>query len=177
MVGSATLALIQEARAGDRLAFEALVRPLYSPAFRLAVAILHDPGDAEDAVQEALLKAWRRFSTFREGNDLRPWLLTIVGNQCRSVRRGRWWSLIRVADPVRVEASHEESSVIGADLRRALLKLGHQQRLTLALHFYLDLPYEEMARVLGTTSQAAKARTHRAMVQLRAIMAAQEEPR
>lgn len=171
MLGSATL---QEARAGDRLAFEALVRPLYPAAFRLALAILHDRAEAEDAVQEALFKAWRRLSTFREGTDLRPWLLTIVGNQCRSVRRNRWWSLIRVADPNRNQVSHENASVQGADLRRALSRLGHQQRMVLALHYYLDLPYDEMSKVLGTTPQAAKARTHRAIVQLRAIMTAEE---
>jgi hypothetical protein len=64
--------------AGDRIAFERLFRPLYDDAFRLAAAMLSDASLAEDAVQEALLKAWRKLYTFRTGEDVRPWFLTTL---------------------------------------------------------------------------------------------------
>jgi len=57
--------LIRSARDGDGIAFADLMRPLYSTAFRVAFALLHDSGDAEDAVQEAAFKAWRKLGTVR----------------------------------------------------------------------------------------------------------------
>jgi len=87
--------LVQEATGGDQHAFVLLVEPLLPAAYRLAVGMLRSESDAEDAVQEAVLKAWRHFSRFRRGSDLKPWLFTIVANECRIQRRSRWWSVIR----------------------------------------------------------------------------------
>src|SRR5215467_7842115 len=98
MVTATTAELLERSLAGDRLAFERLFRPLYDDGFRLAAAMLSDASLAEDAVQEALLKAWRKLYTFRAGEDVRPWFLTIVANQCRSVRRARWWSVQRLPE-------------------------------------------------------------------------------
>src|SRR5215467_12613169 len=98
MVSATTAELLERSLAGDRIAFERLFRPVYDDGFRLAVAMLSDASLAEDAVQEALLKAWRKLHTFRSGCDVRPWFLTIVANQCRSLRRGRWWSVQRMAE-------------------------------------------------------------------------------
>jgi len=65
-------ALIQDASSGDQQAFVLLVEPLLPDAFRLAVGILRSESDAEDAVQEGVLNAWRHFGRFRPGSDLRP---------------------------------------------------------------------------------------------------------
>ena len=88
--------LIQAARAGDELAFDSLVGPLINPAFKLAMVFLRDPHEAQDAVQEATLKAWRNLDRLRKEAAVRPWFLTIVANHCRSVRRTRWWSVVRL---------------------------------------------------------------------------------
>src|SRR2546423_12687503 len=88
MVTATTAELLERSLTGDRIAFERLFRPLYHDGFRLAVGMLSDASLAEDAVQEALLNAWRKLHTFREGSNVRPWFLTIVANQCRTVRRG-----------------------------------------------------------------------------------------
>src|ERR1700675_2110480 len=93
---AATLA--QEAIGGDQQAFVLLVEPLLPAAYRLAVGMLRSESDAEDAVQEAVLNAWRHFGRFRRDSDLRPWLFKIVANECRDQRRSRWWSVIRRAD-------------------------------------------------------------------------------
>src|SRR5499427_9621854 len=92
--------LVDRARAGDLAAFEALVSPPIEPASQLARAILRDWHEAEAAVQEATFKAWRAVGKVRSDTpSLRAWYLTIVANEARSRRRGRWWSIVRLADP------------------------------------------------------------------------------
>src|SRR5206468_1475292 len=80
--------LVARARGGDASAFALLLDPLWEPAYRLAYSMLRDRAAAEDAVQEAGMKAWRAAGRLRDDSgDLRPWFLTIVANQCRSIRR------------------------------------------------------------------------------------------
>lgn len=148
-------------------AFMRLAEPLLPVAYRLAVGMLRSRDEAEDAVQEAMYRAWRGFGRFR-GDDIKPWLLTIVANQCRQMRRSRWWSVIRSdedLDLAPVETAEERAPQI--DLRRALYRLSYDQRLALVLRYYLDLSFEEMALVLKTTAKAAKSRTYRALERLR----------
>ena len=160
--------LVQEALDGDRHSFMQLVEPLLPAAYQLAVGMLRSEPDAEDAVQEAVLKAWRHFGRFRRDSDLKPWLLTIVANQCRDQRRSRWWSVVRRSEPpddvVDATSSVDPAAV---DLRRAIDHLAHDERLVLILRYYLDLSYEEVAQTLGTTTKAAKSRTYRAIQRLR----------
>jgi RNA polymerase sigma factor (sigma-70 family) len=163
---TSTADLLEQSLAGDRFAFDRLFRPLYHDAFRLAVSILYDASLAEDAVQEALLKAWRKLHTFRTGSDVRPWFLTIVANQCRSMRRARWWSVLRVAD-VPTHVSTDPSAAERIDLEAALRKLPERARLLLVLRYYLDMPFEEIAEVVGASPSAVKSSTHRALAKLR----------
>jgi len=160
--------LVQEAISGDQQAFVLLIEPLLPGADRLAFGMLRSESDAQDAVQEAALNAWRHFGRFRPGSDLRPWLFTIVANACRSQRRSRWWSVIRRSEPPD-DLVDETTSVNPAamDLRRALYRLPHDQRLVLILRYYLDLSFEEVAETLRISPKAAKSRVHRAIERLR----------
>ena len=159
--------LIQAAKDGDGSAFAELVRPHYQAAFRVAYGLLHDVDEAEDAVQEAAFKAWRRLANLREGSGLRPWFLAIVGNQCRTVSKSRWWSVLRVEPPAQVRSVDVAAAV---DLRRALRRLGHDERLVLVLRYYLDMPFEEIATTLGISPKAARNRVERAVRRLRPIV-------
>jgi RNA polymerase sigma-70 factor (ECF subfamily) len=162
------LALAQEAVGGDQQAFMLLVEPVLPAAYRIAVGMLRSESDAEDAVQEAVLKAWRHFGRFRRGSDIRPWLFTIVANECRSQRRSRWWSVIRRSDaPDDLVDSTSSIDAATMDLRRALYLLPHDQRFVLILRYYLDLSYEEVAQTLGISTKAAKSRAYRALLRLR----------
>ena len=76
--------------AGDTEAFEAEFGPLLPEAIRLATGLLLDAIEAEDAVQDSCVRAWRSRVNRRAGTPLRPWFLGIVANQCREVRRGHW---------------------------------------------------------------------------------------
>src|SRR5579864_3648857 len=91
--------LLLSAQSGDSSSFAQLLEPLLDPAYRLAAVLLADRGAAEDAVQEASIKAWRKLRQMRgDLGSLRPWFLSIVANECRMARRRRWWSVLKFAD-------------------------------------------------------------------------------
>jgi len=164
--------LMLSATRGDSESFAALIEPLLDPAFRLAAVMLADRGAAEDAVQEASIKAWRKIGQLRgDLKSLRPWFLSIVANECRMTRRQRWWSVVRLAE-VPAESNPAEGST--SDLLRAVQKLSREDRLPLVLHFYLDLPIDETARALNVSPAAAKSRIYRAARRLRADLTPEE---
>jgi RNA polymerase sigma-70 factor (ECF subfamily) len=110
--------------------------------------MLGDHGLAEDAVQEAAVSAWRKLPKLRDRSALKPWFLAIVANQCRTVRRRRWWSVLKLAD-VRGEPSSgyaDDPAISSVDVERGLARLSHQDRLALYLHFYLDMTTRRSAR-------------------------------
>ena len=144
--------------------FDALVGPYLEAGYRVALANLRDPDEAHDAVQEAAFKAWRRLRQLNEAGSARAWFLAIVANQCRSMRRARWWSVIRLPQ---VESKDDEFPTDSTDLGRALAKLPRDDRLALFLHFYLDLPLDEVGSVFGLSPAGAKTRVYRAAKKLR----------
>ncbi|MGA7911138.1 MAG: sigma-70 family RNA polymerase sigma factor [Candidatus Dormiibacterota bacterium] len=161
------------AAAGDADSFAVLIEPLLDPAYRLAAVMLADRSSAEDAVQEASIKAWRKLRQLRgDLNSLRPWFLSIVANECRMARRQRWWSVFKLADIPSSASSPEQSAT--SDLHGALLKLSPDERLPLVLHFYLDLPMDEVARALHVSPAAAKSRIYRAAKRLRSDLTVEE---
>ena len=156
-----------DALSGDEREFMLLLQPVLPAAYRLAVGMLRSQSDADDAVQNALLNAWRSFGRFRREADLKPWLLTIVANECRRMRRNRWWSVVKGLGHVDGPSSLQTGEDAVADLRRALYQLPHDQRLVVILRYYLDLSFEEVAQTLGISTKAAKSRTYRALERLR----------
>jgi RNA polymerase sigma-70 factor (ECF subfamily) len=165
--------LLSSAASGDANSFAILIEPLLDPAYRLAAVMLADRSSAEDAVQEASIKAWRKLRQLRgDANSIRPWFLSIVANECRMARRQRWWTVMKLADVPSLQSSPEQSST--SDLRSALLKLSPDERLPLVLHFYLDLPLDEVARTLRVSPAAAKSRIYRAAKRLRSDLTLEE---
>jgi RNA polymerase sigma factor (sigma-70 family) len=160
--------LVSRAKAGDRAAFNELARPLINQGFRLAFGMLHDREAAEDAVQEATVRSWRKLGNLRPGSEMRPWFLAIVANECRAVARGRWWSVIRLeGTPAAAGSAFEDGIVRGADLRAALRKLPLDQREVLVLRYYLDLPVEEVAAITGVPMGTVKSRINRGLAAMR----------
>lgn len=152
--------------------FEELVRPHLEIAFRVAYLITRNAADAEDATQDALVKAWRAFGRFRTDAPMRPWLLQIVANEARNRRRseGRREALTLRASPGEAAPSPEEAAV-GADERARLLAaldgLADDHRLVLACRHLLDLSEGETAAALGVRVGTVKSRTSRALERLR----------
>ena len=163
----AAMTLLDAAKLGDEGAFEILLRPVLEPGYRLAGGMLQDHQAAQDAVQEAAFKAWRKLRHLRNGSDLRPWFLGIVANECRSVRRSRWSSVMTAFLPPNAESIPTDSVLSGIELRQALRALDERKRLALVLHWYLDLPLKEIAIVTGSSVHAVEGRLQRGMHELR----------
>jgi RNA polymerase sigma-70 factor (ECF subfamily) len=166
---------LRDAIAGDPTAFDALLAPLLDPAYRLASVLLGDRTEAEDAVQEAALKAWTRLDQLRgDRTRLRAWFLSVVANECRMARRRPWWSVLRFRDVGDERPSPEDAAVREMDLHRAIGRLSAEDRLALFSYFYLDLPLDEAARVMGVPLGTAKSRIYRAARRLRPDVALEE---
>jgi RNA polymerase sigma-70 factor, ECF subfamily len=162
------------AREGDEVAFTALLQPSLEPAYRLACAMLHDPQAAEDAVQEAALKAWRKLDRLRDGAEMRPWFLGIVANECRTTRRSGWWTRVSALVTDRPVEASSDSVLIGVEVRRALRSLEHRCRLVLVMRWFLDMPVEEIARATGQSVHAVESRLGRATRELRTKLQSME---
>jgi RNA polymerase sigma-70 factor (ECF subfamily) len=164
-----------ELGAAEARDFDATIGPWIEPGYRLAVAMLRDPDEARDAVQEAAVNAWRSLGRLREGAPVRPWFFAIVANQCRSTMRRRWWSVLRFSGHASAIAGPEEPVAQAVDLDRAMARLSPDDRAILHLHYFLDLPIEDVARVLGIKAGTAKTRIYRAVHRLRPKLELMEE--
>src|SRR5260370_21724661 len=159
------------ARSGDASAFALRLDQLWEPAYRLAFSMLRERDAAEDAVQEAGVKEWRNVRRLRADTlNLRPWFLTIVANQCRSTRRARWWRVIRLANLPIQPTTRDLDADDRLDLLQGMRSLSDDQRLVLALRYFIDLPIDEVAQVLGTSPAATKSRIQRALKALRPVL-------
>jgi RNA polymerase sigma-70 factor (ECF subfamily) len=181
---AAETALVRRAQAGDGAAYGELVGRHEQAAFRVAYVLLGTAADAEDAVQEAFVKAYLALGRFRAGEPLRPWLLQVVGNESRNRRRarGRHEGLVEraisavrggAAGPAREPAapSPELEALAGEtrdEVRAALGRLRDQERLVVTCRFLLDLSEAETAAALGLPAGTVKSRLHRALRRLRA---------
>lgn len=152
-----------------------LLVPFIPAGIRLAAAMLHDPHSAEDVVQEASLIAWRKLSRGEVPQKLQAWFLGIVANECRNVRRAKWRVAVRLGLPEHPSVAAADDQVLrGSDLRRALARLPHADRLVVVLFFYLDLPLDEVAAVVGTSVAAARSRLYRSIRRLRPDLEVEE---
>ena len=161
------------------MAYEELVRRHQAVALRTAHLFAPD-GDAEDAVQEAFVKAHAALGRFRTGAPFRPWLLRIVANEARNRRRsaGRRAGLaLRSAEDRRPDdaAPSPESAILVAERRQWLLDgvnaLADHDREVIAARFFLDLSEAETAAVLGVPRGTVKSRLSRALGRLRTGLA------
>jgi RNA polymerase sigma-70 factor (ECF subfamily) len=166
--------LLAAARTGDQASFEQLIQPHIVTGYRLAAAMLNDAGQAEDAVQEATLRAWRSIGQLRSSAQVRSWFLTIVANRCRSMRRARWWSVIRLPETRSGFSSPAEAVDRREDLSRALGRLSPEEDAAVFLRFYEDMKSHEVGEALGITAPAARSRIHRALRRLRVDLAEEE---
>ncbi|GHJ39188.1 RNA polymerase sigma factor [Streptomyces sp. TS71-3] len=171
--------LVARARDGDEDSFEELVHR-HSPALlSLATRMLGDRAEAEDAVQDAFVGAWRRLPEFRGQASFRTWMYRIVTNQSLNHLRARHpaTSLEAVREPAAPEheASPErlaESNAAMRDLAEAMADLSPEQRACWVLRDLHDMSYDEIADAVGVGRQAVRGRIFRARRHLTAAMEA-----
>jgi RNA polymerase sigma factor (sigma-70 family) len=169
--------LVERARGGDATAYAALVRDHEEIAFRIAYVICGNAADAEEAAQDAFVKAYNALGRFRSGEPLRPWLLAIVANEARNRRRsaGRRTALVlRAAGegrPSGEAAPSPEAALLAGERRSRLLaalgRLNERDRTVVAYRYLLELSEAETAAALGVRPGTVKSRLSRALDRLR----------
>jgi RNA polymerase sigma-70 factor (ECF subfamily) len=175
-----TQRLIVRAQTGDATAAEQLVHTYHPPIYRLASAMLDDPAEADEAAQEALITAIDRLDSFRGEASFSTWLYAIALNECRGRLRKRrarerlaqvLHAVLRLdlSPPVSVESAVIEQQQNMA-LWRAIQALPDKQREVILLRYYSELKIVEIARVLGITDRAVRARLRSANDRLRAVL-------
>lgn len=169
--------LVQLARRGDAYAWESLVRAHQEPVFRLAYLILGDPDEAEDAAQEAFIRAYRALERFDLQRPLRPWLLSIGANLARNRRRsiGRYFAALRrraQMEPPNASGAEEQSSKKwqAQQVWQAVQQLSQSDQQVVFLRFFLELSVEETAQAIEVAPGTVKSRLHRALERLRTII-------
>jgi RNA polymerase sigma-70 factor, ECF subfamily len=168
------------ARAGDRSAFDELVRRTYVDTYTLAVRLTADEEDARDVVQESYLRAWRGLPNFRGDAQFSTWMYRITANTAYSVvkrrRRHRAEPLDAVLDePIELHPDLQpeeaaEASVLLDRLAVALDELAPKLRVLVVLKDVYGLSHEEIAEELGISVAAAKVRLHRGRRKLRDLL-------
>jgi RNA polymerase sigma-70 factor (ECF subfamily) len=165
--------LVEAAGRGDREAFRTLVEPELPGALGAARVVLGSPHDAADAVQDALLSAWRGLGSLRDPVAFPAWFRRHVVRAARRAasRRGRVVELDLVPA---LEADSVDQALEHRSLARAFEALSAKDRLILTLHHFWGLPVAETAAHLGIPEGTVKSRVHHAMRRLRAAYDAEE---
>lgn len=167
-------AIIHQVLAGDVEAFSRLVDRHYDRCARIALRILGNREDAEEAIQDAFLRAYRALGSYEDRERFSAWLTRILINQCRTARARvqRREAVFSDADlrDAGAFAEMETTEATWPDLEYALAHLPPDQREAVVLRYADDLTYEEMARITGVGESALKMRVQRAFARLRALL-------
>ncbi len=161
------------AMAGDQAAFGELVAQYQHAVFNLAYRLLGDPQEAEDAAQEAFLRAYANLSRYDPERSFKTWLLSIASNHCIDRLRKRRLTWVSIEDEqmgphpalVSTEPGPEDALLDGersAAIQAMLAQVPDDYRTVIVLRYWYDMSYVEIAEVLGTTESAIKSRLFRA---------------
>lgn len=150
---------VKKAQQGDRQAFVAVMRHVEGELFSMARSILRNHEDCADAMQEAMLIAYKSLPTLRETAYFKTWLFRILINECNQISRKQ--SRIMPIDP-----NAGEASITGGydqiELREAVEHLDESMRTVISLHYFRDMPIKEISTLLELSEGAVKTRLHRA---------------
>ena len=164
-------ALVESLRSGDPQAPRLLIERYQGVVFGLCYRMMNHQQDAEDVTQETFIRALRAMAGFDASRPIRPWLLEIAANRCRTalVRRGRRPPLTSVEpdeDCVDPRAGPADPDDLAGELERALKGLRPEYRLVFVLFHEQNLSYDEIARAVSRPVGTVKTWLHRARAQL-----------
>jgi|FaiFalFF_MnMetaG_3_1042247.scaffolds.fasta_scaffold01324_4 RNA polymerase sigma-70 factor (ECF subfamily) len=173
-MGAGELELIQRALHGDVDAWGEIVRRYKDAVFGIALGILGNPADAEDAAHDAFIRAYEGLHTFHLEKRFSTWIFAVTANVCKNkLRRERLFAplkyiskLTKGSDPAQQLAQEERTRTI----REAIEQLKPAYRMPLVLRYYADLDYKEIAEALGLPEGTVKTRLHRAKAELKRIL-------
>lgn len=172
--------LVTRAMGGDHEAFTSLVDGSVGRLYAVATMVLRDHERAQDAVQEALVSAWRDLRSLRDPDAWDAWTYRLTVWSCyRQARKDRRRSLVETHVPIDAEAAEAADiavPIVERDrLERLLGRLPVEQRAVIVVHFYLGRPLAEAAAILDIPVGTAKARLYRGLQALRGAMRSEPE--
>lgn len=163
---------IDAARRGDKKAFGHLVEVYQTPIYNLAYRMLGNRSEAEEAAQEAFIRAYRHLGSYDPGRPFSSWLFSIASHYCidRLRRRRIDWLPLKeeIAEPVRLASASPNPEAVATDrdrqdwIQELMNTLSPTDRAALILHYWYDFSYKEIAEVLDLTVSAVKSRLYRA---------------
>ena len=172
--------LVGRAQRGDHDAFDLLASRAYHRLYAVARRILRDEYAAEDAVQEALVRAWRDLRGLRDPDRFEPWLHRLLVRACADQVRTTRRRIVAVPLPSIEPAAPEDDVSRFADrdeLDRAFLQLSVEHRAVLVLVLYVGLSGPEVASILGIPEGTVHSRLHYASREMRTILGRPEGAR
>jgi RNA polymerase sigma-70 factor (ECF subfamily) len=168
---------LEQARRGDQTAFGKLIEAYQRPVYNLAYRMLNNPGEAEEAAQEAFIRAYTRLQTYNPSHKFSTWMLSITSNYCIDLLRKRRALLLSIDEPLpphpalmsdgqkgpeaQMEMSEQQEMV-----QSLLQELPDDYRQAVVLRYWHEMSYEEIAEMMDTTVSAIKSRLFRARRQL-----------
>ncbi len=168
---------LEQARRGDQTAFGKLIEAYQRPVYNLAYRMLNNSGEAEEAAQEAFIRAYTRLHTYNPDHKFSTWMLSITSNYCIDLIRKRRALLLSIDEPLpphpalmsdgqkgpeaQMEMSEQQDMV-----QSLLQELPEDYRQTVVLRYWHEMSYEEIAEMMDTTVSAIKSRLFRARRQL-----------
>src|SRR5262245_37727988 len=172
--------LVRRAARGDADAFDALARDRIDRLYAIAIRILRDHHDAEDAVQQALWTAWSDLPGLRDPSRLDAWLYRLVVRASYRAGRSRRRraSIVQIAEPMEdIPGLADADDITERDaLERAFASLSTEHRAVVVLHHYLGLGLDEIAGIVGVPAGTARSRLHYALQKLRVALEPGDRP-
>jgi len=178
--------IVERAKSGDALAFEAIFNTYRDPIYNYILRIMGSSEEANDLTQDTFLKAYRALPRTSADLNLPAWLYRIATNTCRDELRRRkiikwqpWDSLTELFFTKQVADDNPEREALEKELKEAvqvvLNRLPYKYKLCLVLREYEGLSCEQIAEILGTTRSAVKSLLFRAREEFRSVYAGLEE--
>jgi RNA polymerase sigma-70 factor (ECF subfamily) len=170
-MGEGELELIQQALQGDIDAWGEIVRRYKDAVFGVALGIVGNAPDAEDAAQDAFIRAYENLRRYDLERKFSTWIFTITANICKNkLRRERFFRPLK--NPARILGGEDPADQVARDERQALVQealrsLDERYREPLVLYYYGELEYKEIAEALGMPEGTVKTRIHRAKFALK----------
>jgi RNA polymerase sigma-70 factor (ECF subfamily) len=164
---------LDQARQGDREAFGRLIAAYQTPVFNMAYRMLGNADEAEQAAQEAFIRAWTKLDSYDPAHKFSTWLLSITSNYCIDLLRKRRAQLLSIEGPLPAhpalmseKSSGPEAQVVLSEQQQTvqtlLETLPDDYRQAVVLRYWYDMSYDEIAEVMETTVSAIKSRLFRA---------------
>ena len=164
---------LEQARRGDKDGFGRLVLAYQGPVYNLAYRMLGNANEAEEAAQEAFVRAYTRLTSYDPSHKFSTWLLSITSNYCIDLLRKRRAVMLSIDEPLPVhpalmsdkESSPERQAMINEEqqmVQNLLNELPEEYRQAVLFHYWHDYSYEEIAELMQTSVSAVKSRLFRA---------------